>query len=98
MKQILIFLSLIGLVNNLFAEQDKVLHATASYAINITVYSKMRSEGYNKTTSLLVSTLTSTAVGAIKEYCIDNKYDNSDMYANAMGNSVAVIIPLIWEF
>ncbi len=83
-----------------FSDTDKQLHMMASYGLTYTFTDMYRRMGQSKWKSLLWGSLSTLAIGTIKELT-DPKFSGPDMAADAVGITVGagVIISLdaIWE-
>lgn len=69
-------------------QQDKQLHFAASYAINYTLYKILHRLTDDKAASLILSSLTTTSLGLMKEMS-DRRFSSGDMKANLLGVAVS---------
>lgn len=83
-----------------FNDTDKQLHMLASYGLTYTFTDMYRRMGQSKWKSLLWGSLSTLAIGTLKELT-DPKFSGPDMAADAVGITVGagVIITLdaLWE-
>lgn len=64
---------------------DHQLHFTASYALSLTTTSFLMKRGVSQRKALLISNLSTLAIGLAKESLYDNRFEKGDMIANGLG-------------
>lgn len=76
---------------------DHQLHSLASYGISLTLTRFMESRSVPRWESVLLSSLITLGIGAIKERFIDSTFSPGDMIANGVGVTTQAIAVFSFE-
>lgn len=79
-------------------EADKQAHALGGYSLAFTATMIMRKHGVDRSKAILYSTLGVLAVGAIKEYAIDDTASTNDQLANLLGAAISAGVVIAFDF
>ena len=79
-------------------DTDKQAHLLGGYALAFTATMIMRKEGVERPEAIMYSSLGVLALGAIKEYAIDDEASTNDQLANLLGAAISAGVVLTFNF
>jgi hypothetical protein len=81
-----------------FHDEDKQLHALATYGLTLAVSSLYRKTGMRKMPAFWVGMATVFGVGLLKETFYDKRFSNGDILANGIGTAAGGLTFLAVSF